>query len=287
MVIECARATESMWRSADSSTVRDHHRRGSLTIHVLVPSLFSPQVSCRAQPAFASTAFTAARATPLPVARATPPAFVRLARLRGVRRSKHGGRGCLRPGADVRSPSPLPSLAHRRRHHRRVRGGSDRSAQQGPRQDRYMNLHKSLGVSSSRSPRRLLLRLTTKIPAPCPDLPLRSRRRGTRRDVRLRRRHANHRLRDGVSGGKGLPFFGYTILAPVATVSRAAPSNCTNSSGIITNSSCPCTSARSSFHALKGRLHPAPRAGVGRSDEETERATRRYSRRTAMPARGL
>ena len=89
----------------------------------------------------------------------------------------------------------------------------DGSAQQGP--DTWMmNLHKSLGVTaSSRSPRPdSCLRLTTKIPAPVPGS-----------SVEHLAAAAGHAAMygfvvvmpttgfAGYFGGKGLPFFGYTI----------------------------------------------------------------------------
>lgn len=173
-------------------------------------------MSRRAQPAFASTAFTAARATPLPsvAARATPPAP-------SVSRGFAASAG---PSTVGEAASALEQMyaAPLRYLHWLIAGGTIgafaavQMAQRskGPDKMRYMNLHKSLGVTVlALTAPRLLLRLTTKIPAPVPGSSI--------EQLAAAAGHAamygflvvmpTTGFVMGYYGGKGLPFFGYTI----------------------------------------------------------------------------
>ena len=242
-----ARATESMWRFADSSTVRDHHRRRSLTVRSGPPLLLSTGVVSRATRVRVHRVHRRAR-DPLPVARAHPRPL-RLARLRGVRRSSTVGEAAS--ALEQMYAAPLRYL------HWLIAGGTIgafaavQMAQRskGPDKMRYMNLHKSLGVTVlALTAPRLLLRLTTKIPAPVPGS-----------SVEQFAAAAGHAAMYGFSSSCQPPASSWGTRRKGPAVlrvhhpgaaerdgnSRAAPSNCTNSSDIITNSSCPCTSARS------------------------------------------
>ena len=171
-------------------------------------------MSCRAQPAFASTAFTArARDPSSRRARDTPAPSV-----------SRGFAASAGPSTVGEAASALEQMyaAPLRYLHWLIAGGTIgafaavQMAQRskGPDKMRYMNLHKSLGVTVlALTAPRLLLRLTTKIPAPVPGS-----------SVEQFAAAAGHAAMYGFVvvmpttgfvmgyfGGKGLPFFGYTI----------------------------------------------------------------------------